>query len=293
VTTKTTATANIRSYIALTKPGIIRGNIMTAVAGFLLAARGHVDFVLLFWTLTGTSLVIAAGCVFNNYIDRDIDRKMERTKNRAIVTGLISGKKAIIYGSTLGVVGFWALYMLVNKLTFVLGIVALFFYVVVYGYAKRRSVHGTLIGSIPGAMSLVAGYTAVSNRFDTEAVILFLILAVWQMPHFYAIATYRKKDYAAAGIPVLTVFKGVRAAKIQIAVYIAVFVLATAALRTFGYASNTYVVVMLGISLAWLRLAVRGFKEKDDIRYGKKLFGFSLLVLLVFCLMISINWLLP
>ena len=283
----------LKAYYRLTKPGIIYGNAITVVAGFLLASKGHVDVALLLATLVGVSLVIASGCVFNNYIDRGIDSKMTRTKKRALVTGDISGQNALIYATLLGLVGFVLLGVFVNTLTVLLGIFALLVYVILYGISKRASVHGTLVGSVAGAMPIVAGYAAVTNSLDTGAWLLFLVLAVWQMPHFYAIATYRKKDYASAGLPVLTVKLGNRPAKVQIVTYIVMFLLAVTLLTLYGYTGVAYLVVTLLAGLAWLRLALLGFSAKDDNKWARKLFGFSLLVLLIFSFMISINNFLP
>src|SRR6185312_1596924 len=133
-------------------------------------------------------------------------------------------------------------------------------YVVLYGWSKRHSVHGTVVGSISGSMPVVAGYCAVTGRLDMGAFILFLILTLWQMPHFYAIAMYRAKDYAAAKIPVLPVVRGMHAAKVQIVAYVVAFTVAVASLSVFGYAGLTFRIVMLAVSAYWLYLGVCGFK---------------------------------
>ncbi len=278
-----------RHYYQLTKPGIIRGNLMTAAAGFLLASKGHVDFWKLLATLTGTALIIASACVFNNYLDRGIDRKMDRTKNRALVTGEISIAAAITYACVLGVLGFWLLAAYTNALTVIIGAVGIFSYVVLYGYFKRTSVHGTLVGSISGATSLVAGYCAVTGRFDVLALLLFLIMAAWQMPHFYAIGIYRLKDYTEAGLPILPAKRGIAATKRHILFYTVLFALAACSLTAFHYAGYIYLGVMLTVCALWLRLAIKGFSTKNNDKWGKQIFGFSLLALLIFSLMISIT----
>jgi len=283
----------IKAYYKLTKPGIIRGNLMTAAAGFFLASKGYFDWALLLALLGGIALIIGSACVFNNYIDRDIDKKMKRTKDRALVTGEISVNSAINYAILLGVLGFWLLAEYTNALTVGIGLIGIFSYVVLYGYYKRRSVHGTLVGSISGATSLVAGYCAVSGRFDKLALLLFIVMAIWQMPHFYAIGTYRQKDYAKAGLPILPVVKGIPAAKKYILGYITLYAISVSLLSVLGYTGYTYRLVMLVVCILWLRLAVKGFSSKDDIKYGHQIFGFSLLTLLIFSLMISIDHFLP
>jgi heme o synthase len=283
----------VKKYVVLTKPGIIRGNVMTAGAGFLFAARGSIDTALLLATLGGTSLVIGSACVLNNMLDRRIDAKMARTKKRALVTGDISLQSAGLFATLLAVIGFWLLIGFTNWLTVGIGVVAVLFYVAIYGYYKRRSEHGTLVGTVPGAASLVAGYTAVSGRVDSAAVMLFLIMVCWQMPHFYAIAIRRKREYAAAGLPVLPVRRNVRTAKRQIVAYIAAYICASAALSVFGPASVTYLVVMMSLGFMWLWRAVQGFDGVDDTLWAGRLFGFSLLVLTVFSALLAVDTWLP
>jgi protoheme IX farnesyltransferase len=265
---------------------------MTAVAGFLLAANGHIDFPLLIETLLGISLIIGSACVINNYIDRNVDELMNRTKERALVTGQISFKNALIFGACIGVIGFIILILWVNSLVVSIGVVAFVDYVILYGISKRRSVHGTLVGSISGAAPILAGYCAVIDRINTEAVILFFILVLWQMPHFYSIALYRYKDYKAAKIPVLPVKKNIANTKIQILIYIVLFSIATVLLRLFGHVGNIYLIVMLLVDLGWLFMSYKSFKIPDYKAWSRKLFFYSLIVILVFSALIALNpWL--
>lgn len=266
---------------------------MTAAAGFLLASKGHVAFSTLLATLVGIALIIASACVFNNCLDRGIDITMERTKKRALVTGKITLKAAIVYACILSIVGFWVLAAYTNVVTVVIGIVGIFSYVVLYGYFKRKSVHGTLVGSISGSTSIIAGYCAVTGRLDLLAFLLFIIMAVWQMPHFYAIGIYRLKDYKAAGLPILPAKNGIAATKRQIFIYTLLFTIVACSLSFFNYAGYTYFAVMLIVSVLWLRLAYKGFAAKNNDKWGKQIFGFSLLVLLVFSFMISVVHYLP
>ena len=283
----------LHAYYWLAKPGIVYGNSITVVAGFLLASRGQVDLGQLLATLVGIALVIASACVVNNYIDRDIDALMSRTKWRALAKGTVSGRSAMVYAAVLGLAGVGILMLWVNALTWAVGLIAFIDYVILYGVAKRRSVHGTLVGSISGAAPIVAGYVAVTDRLDLGALLLFAILTLWQMPHFYAIAIYRLKDYQAAGIPVLPAKAGLHHTKVQIVAYIAAFILAALALTIFGYAGLTYAVVMAGVGLMWLYRGWLGFTAADDTRWARAIFKFSLVVLLVFSMMISVTALLP
>jgi protoheme IX farnesyltransferase len=282
-----------KTYYRLTKPGIIYGNLVSAVGGFLLASRWHIDAWLFVATMLGMALVIASGCVYNNYTDRRLDQKMARTRQRALVSGAVSGRSALIYATILGVAGFATLAMGTNPLTVAVGAVGLVDYVVLYGIGKRRSVYGTIVGSIAGATPVLAGYTAVRGRLDAGAAIVFLALVLWQMPHFYAIALYRRDDYAAAGLPVLPVIRGARIAKIHILVYIVGFTIAAAALTTWGYAGYTYAGIVLSLGIAWLAIGLRTFNAQDGPSWGRTMFIFSLIVMLGFSAALMVGGITP
>lgn len=283
----------IRTYYQLTKPGIIYGNALPAIAGFFLASQGHINVWLLVSMLLGTSLIIASACVFNNYIDRNIDKKMHRTKNRALVIGSISAQNAIVYASILGIVGVLILTLFTNLLTVGVGLIGFFNYVVLYGITKRRSIHGTIIGSISGATPPVAGYVAVTNHFDLGALLLFLVLIFWQMPHFYAIAIYRLKDYATAGIPVLPVRKSIVITKVHMLFYLLAFVITALLLTLFKFTGYTYLVIIALLGFTWLGFGVHGFWTKDTERWARQMFFFSLIIILIFSVTLSFNIVLP
>ncbi len=285
----------IKQYLQVTKPGIIFGNLISVIGGFLLAAKGTINYPLFVATLIGVSLVVASGCVFNNVIDRDIDKKMERTKNRVLVKGLIPLRNTLIYASLLGIAGFALLYLAANPLAMWLAVMGFVVYVGVYSlYMKRHSVYGTLIGSLSGAAPPVIGYCAVSNQFDAGALILLLIFSLWQMPHSYAIAIFRFKDYQAANIPVLPVVKGISVAKHHITLYILAFMIATLMLSLGGYAGYKYLVVAAAVSVWWLGMALSGYKSPNDDRvWARKLFVFSIVAITSLSVMMSVDSMAP
>lgn len=283
----------LKAYYRLTKPGIIYGNLLTAVAGFLLASHWHIKWLLFLATLAGISLVIASACVFNNYIDRDIDAKMVRTKKRALVSGSIPARNAIVYAIILGLVGGLIIIAWVNWLTFAIGTVAFVDYVIAYGWAKRHSEHGTLVGTVAGAAPIVAGYTAVTGILDTEAVILLAIMTFWQMAHFYAIAIYRLEDYQAAKIPVWPARRGIADTKRYIIGYVLAFVIASFALTALRFEGYIYLVAMAVIGAYWLSLALDGLQNNDDKRWARQVFLRSLIVILTFSVALSVGPLLP
>lgn len=279
----------IKAYYTLTKPGIIYGNALTGIAGFFIASQGKIDPLLLLAYVAGLALVIASACVLNNIIDRSIDKKMKRTKQRVLVRGEINVYSAAVYSIILGLIGFGTLFFFVNMLAVGLGMAAYVLYIAAYGVAKRKTVHGTLIGSIPGAIPPVAGYAAVANSIDFTALLLFFILVLWQMPHFYAIAMFRKKEYEAAAIPVLPIIKGHRATKNQILFYIVLFIIAVQALPGMGI---IYSIAMLILGGLWFAKALHGFKTANDEKWARSIFGFSLYVLLGFSMFAIVDaWL--
>ncbi|MFC0354639.1 MULTISPECIES: heme o synthase [Chromohalobacter] len=281
----------LKPYVSITKPGIIFGNLISVAGGFFLASQGSVDGVLFLATVIGIALVIASGCVFNNYIDRDIDRLMERTQGRVTVQGLISPGITLAYGSVLGIAGFLILWFGTNALATLFALLGFFVYVGLYSlYLKRHSVYGTLVGSLSGAAPPVVGYCAVSGQFDLGALTLLLIFCLWQMPHSYAIAIFRYQDYRAASIPVLPVTRGVRAAKHHIFWYILAFLGATLMLTLGGYAGYGYFAVAAAMGLYWLVMALRGYRTGDDRVWAKKVFIFSIFTITALSIMMSIDF---
>ena len=279
----------IKVYYFLTKPGIVYGNAITAAAGFFFASKQQINLPLFLSMIAGLSLIVAGSCAFNNYIDRDIDREMERTKKRAIPAGKISGIHALIFAGILMLSGAVILLVYTNILALSIALVGAFVYIFLYTLAKRNSVYGTLVGSISGAVPPVVGYTAVSNNFNLAALLLFCVLVLWQMPHFYAIAIYRINDYKKALLPILPIKSGIKKTKIQIFIYIIACTMAIDAFSLLKYTGLVFFNVMSFICLVWLFYAFKGFKTNDNVSWVKQIFHFSLIVIILFSIMISVN----
>lgn len=269
-----------KSYFLLTKPGIIFGNSVTAAAGFFLARGHYFDGGLFFAMLLGLGLIVASGCVFNNYIDRIADEKMARTKDRPLVSGAIAPKRALQFGTVLLLLGALVLAFFTNLLALSIALLGFFVYVALYSLLKYRTVHATLVGSIAGAVPPVVGYTAVSYVLDPAALLLFLVIALWQMPHFYAIAIYRQQDYAAASIPVLPIKKGILSTKIHMLLYIAAFIGACLLLYMYGYVGTVFLIVASVLGSLWGLLSVTGFWSKNNPLWARRMFIFSLVVVM-------------
>lgn len=283
-----TLTLTARNYYSLMKPGIIFGNALTMVAGFALGSRGNLDLWLFLHTFLGLSLVIASASVFNNYIDRELDAKMERTANRPLVTGAILPKEALLFGLVLGGAGFFLLGSYVNLLAFLMALFGFSVYVFIYSLSKAHTVHATLIGSFAGAVPPVVGYVAVTNRFDLGALLLFLTLILWQMPHFFAIAIYRLEDYAQASIPVMPLKRGTVATKLSMYFYILAFIVSSSLLTLFDFTTLFYLITIGLVGLIWLSLCVQGFTCKNETLWARKMFFFSLVAIATMSIMVPI-----
>lgn len=268
----------IRDYWRVTKPGIIGGNLISVTAGFFLARGAHVSMLLP--TLAGMALVIASACVLNNCLDRDLDRRMRRTRGRALARGAMRPRAACIYAAALALAGFGLLAARTDALALALALAGFSVYVVVYTlWLKRRSAWATWIGSLAGAAPPLAGYAAASGRFDTGALMLLLIFALWQIPHFYAIAVCRLDDYTAAAIPVLPAVRGVEAAQRRIIACILAFTLAALLPAVGGYAGAGYLAVAAVCGLGWLALAWRARSCSGDRRWARRVFVASLVTI--------------
>lgn len=279
-----------RDYLTLAKPGIIMGNLIAAIAGYFLAARGHIDATLAA-VILGTSLVVASGCVFNNYIDRDIDQKMRRTRHRIEIIRRIGIPRVLQFATALGTAGFFVLAICTNLMAFFFAVLGFLVYVGLYSLKyKRHSIHGTLIGSFSGACPPIIGYVALTRQFDAGAAILLATFCFWQIPHSYAIAIYRYRDYKAAAIPVLPIVEGVSKARRHIIAYIIAFTVAALTLALFGYVGGVYTLVMGLISLYWLYLAKVGYRPDAQQLWAKKVFLFSLVAIIAFSTLISLDF---
>ena len=197
----------LAAYVELTKPRIALMLVLTSAAGFYLGSVGIFDFVLFVNAMIGIALLAFGVATLNQYIERDIDRLMERTAGRPLPTGRLSNTEALVFGILQCAVAEVYLYFLVNPLTAALGLVVIFGYVFLYTPLKTRTSASTAIGAIPGAMPPLMGWTAASNDITLGAWSLFVILFLWQFPHFLAIALMYRDEYAKAGIKMLPVLE--------------------------------------------------------------------------------------
>lgn len=284
--------AGWREYMAISKTGIVMSNLITTFAGLYLAAYyagsslGN-DPLTALLALMGAGLIIAGGCALNNYVDRDIDHIMERTKERPSVNGQLTGRQTLTYGLALSIAG-TALLAMTTLMAAVIGVAGLFIYVVLYSmWTKRTTTFNTIVGSFAGAVPPLIGWAAIDPGLHPYAWSLFLIMFVWQPPHFLALAMKRSDEYKAAGIPMLPVVAGFQVTKRQMIWYVAALIPVSLIVADFG-AVYTTAAVLLGSG--WLILGLAGLKMKDDLKWAKHMFIFSLNYLTVmFVLMVIVH----
>ncbi|MEP7212371.1 MAG: heme o synthase [Acidobacteriota bacterium] len=199
------ARTRIAAFIELTKPRIAFLLVLTSAAAFYVGTKGAFDFVLFANTVIGITLLAFGVATLNQYIERDLDVLMKRTAQRPLPTGKVAPVEALVFGILQCAVAEVYLYTLVNPLTAILGLAVIVGYVLVYTPLKTRTSASTAIGAIPGALPPLMGWTAAANEITLPAWALFVMLFLWQFPHFLAIAWMYREDYAKAGILMLPV----------------------------------------------------------------------------------------
>ncbi|KIL44756.1 heme o synthase [Jeotgalibacillus soli] len=267
-----------KDFLALIKIGIVNSNLITTFTGLWLAlyfTNTHflVSLDTIFLTLVGSSLIVAGSCSINNYIDRDIDHLMERTKTRPTVTGRVQASKVLSLGLVLIAIGQIMLFM-TTITAGIIGLIGVFSYVVLYTmWSKRKYVSNTIVGSISGAVPPLIGWAAVDGGLGAMPLALFLIMFVWQPPHFYAIAMRRVEEYRAAGIPMLPVVKGFAVTKKHMLIWVIALLPLPFLLSSLG---TPFLVLATILNIGWLALSIYGYKMKDDLKWATLMFVYSL-----------------
>lgn len=210
----------IAAYVALTKPRVIELLLVTTAPVMILAAQGIPNLWLVLATLVGGSLSAGSANAFNCYIDRDIDRVMNRTKGRPLVTGELTDRQALIFAWVTGVGSIIWLGVLVNWLAAVLSLAAILFYVFIYTLVlKRRTPQNIIWGGAAGCMPVLIGWAAVTGSLSWTPVILFGIVFLWTPPHYWPLSMKYREDYASVGVPMLAVVRGRAVVGLQIVLY--------------------------------------------------------------------------
>ena len=280
----------VRDYFALLKPRVMSLVVFTGIAG-LAVAPGNLHPVLAAVAVLCIAVASGAAGAINMWYDRDIDAVMERTCQRPIPTGKVEPSEALAFGVILASGAVMLMFLATNAIAAGLLAAAVLFYVFVYTmWLKRRTTQNIVIGGAAGAFPPAIGWAAVTGDVGIEAAILFLLIFFWTPPHFWALALYRKDDYAAAGVPMLPVVHGVRETKRQMLLYTVLLVPLSLAPCFFSFAGwSVYGTVAAVLSLIFLALAVAVWQDESD-RSAKRMFGYSIFYLFgLFAILIADN----
>lgn len=267
----------IRDYLRLIKSGIVMGNSLHYIVGVLIAVPllwG--DVVRASIGLVATALLIASACLVNNWLDRSYDKAMSRTSVRLTAAGRVSALQIYSVAGVLAVVGVVMLWLLVNPLTAILGVIAWISYSIIYTLSKRYTAWNTVIGTIPGALPALAGYTAVTGQLTTTGWWLFALIVAWQLPHFYAIAIYRRREYRAAGVKMLST---IVPAKTMYVVMVATLAPYVAAAVLLAYTSLQAVAgaILVGLALLWF-FKLWPYEPSQHEAWARRQFGWSMYI---------------
>ena len=288
-----TSRSVVRDYIALAKPRIVVLLAFTALGGMFLASGGAPDPMLTLVVLVGGSMAAGGANALNHILDRDIDERMARTRNRPMVRGAVGVGAAVWFGIALNAIAFAMLTVFANSLSAVLTLSATLFYVFVYTKSlKRTTTQNIVIGGAAGAIPPVVAWAAVTGGIGMPAVVMFAIVFLWTPPHFWALALLLKDDYADAGVPMLPVVAGVEATKVSILRYSWVLVASTLLLPATGAAGLVYLVGAAILGLVFVYYAHR-LMRLPDLQGAKAAYLYSLAYLGLLFLLIIVDSMAP
>jgi heme o synthase len=289
-----TAADTIRAYVALTKPRIIELLLVTTVPAMILAARGWPRLDLVWWTLLGGSLAAGSANAINCYLDRDIDELMARTRRRPLPAHEVQPDRAMLFGLALGLISFVELAWFVNLVSAFLALLAIAFYVVVYTLIlKRTTPQNIVIGGAAGALPPVIGWAAVTGNVGLPALLLFALVFYWTPPHFWALSLRIRKDYAAAGVPMLPVVRGVPETTRQIGLYSILLVAISLVLWSVARMGLVYLATatVLGAIFLWqaYRLWRVGSSPEGSTAGAIRLYRYSITYLSLLFLAVAVD----
>ena len=266
----------LKSYYQLCKPNVIYMMLICAFVGMLLAEETVSSFGYLFIALIGIALCAASAAAINQVIDRNTDASMTRTDQRPLPKGELSVIHASLFALVIGVMGSLILYFYVNKLTMILTIASLIGYAFIYTvYLKRATPQNIVIGGLAGAAPPLLGWSSITNTIDPYALLLVLIIFVWTPPHFWALAIYRKDEYAKESIPMLPVTHGVLFTKLQIVLYAIILFIVSLLPYIVLMSGAIYLYSALMLSSMYLYFNIKLYYSSDD-EDAMKSFQFSI-----------------
>ena len=282
----------IREYLQLTKPRVVALLVFCAVIGMFLAVPGIPPWRALVFGTLGIWMASGSAAAFNHLIDERIDKLMARTARRPLATGSLTPRQVLVFAVLLGIASMLVLALLVNPLTALLTFGGLIGYALVYtAYLKRATPQNIVIGGLAGAIPPVLGWTAVTGHLHAFALQLCLIIFVWTPPHFWALAIFRRDDYARAQVPMLPVTHGIVYTRWQVLFYTLLLVLVTLLPALTGMSGLIYLGGAIVLDAGFLYYAVRLLNPPDDF-FPMKVFKYSIVYLMaLFAFLLADHWL--
>lgn len=282
-----------QDYLTLCKPKVASLIVFTAIVGMFLATPAMVPWDVLIYATVGIGMAAASAATINHVVDQRIDTIMARTKNRPLPEGRISPLNAIIFAWFLGTISMGILAFLVNPLTAGLTALSLIGYAFIYTmYLKRATPQNIVIGGAAGAAPPVLGWTAVTGTLDPNSLLLFLIIFAWTPPHFWALAIYRREDYAKVDIPMLPVTHGVEFTRLQILLYTIILFIVSLLPYLVGMSGLFYLVGAVILGIGFLYYAIRMQYDHAD-RLAMQTFSYSLIYLMFMFAFLLIDHYIP
>ena len=292
-TAKPTQRAAWRDYYEMTKPNVVLLLLLTALVGMCLASETWIPAQTLIIGLFGIGALSSAAAVVNHVVDHEIDSKMARTVNRPVAKGRVSSKQALMFALVLGVLGFAALDLWINRLTAVLTLAGLVGYAGIYTlFLKRATPQNIVIGGLAGAIPPLLGWTAVTGEIHAYPLLLVLIIFTWTPPHFWALAIHREKDYAKAKIPMLPVTHGVEYTKTFVLLYTVLLFLVCLLPYLAGMADLIYLVGSSALNTGFLYYAYK-LKFNATEQTAMQTFKFSIIHLMVLFVVLLLDHYIP
>ena len=268
-------------YLVLCKPRVVVLIVFTAVVGMFLAVPGWPPLIASLAGTLGIGLAASSAAAINHLLDRRIDARMKRTKHRPLASGQLTERNVLIFALSLGLLAMVILVTGANTLTAILTFMSLIGYAIVYtAWLKRATPQNIVIGGAAGAAPPVLGWTAVTGSLDPQALLLFLIIFVWTPPHFWALAIYRKEEYALVDIPMLPVTHGAAYTRLQILLYTILLVIVTTLPYLTGMSGLVYLAGVTVLNAGFMWYALRMMRSKD-ILLPMHTFAFSITYLMV------------
>ena len=285
---KHTTASSFKNYLELCKPRVVALMLLTVVVGMCLASPNLIQLRVVIPSLLGIALCAGSAAAINHLVDRRIDKIMARTKKRPVATGDVSVTQALLFATTLGVLGVVILVVWVNSLTALLSFTTIIGYAGIYtGYLKRATPQNIVIGGLAGAAPPLLGWTAVTNHLDPNALLLVLIIFTWTPPHFWALAIYKYDEYKDAKIPMLPVTHGIYFTKINILLYTVLLLIVSILPFIVGMSWIIYLIGAIILGLRFLYWAIVLMKN-DELIIALRTFKFSIIYLmLLFILLLS------